>query len=366
MALLLGLVFAGFYGFDRFRAKAVHEFLTKMTHPTTPVVVDEATLQAVPQFVRGIGVLSAVRQVTIAPVVAGRITEIEFESGARVQTGDLLIQIDDAPEQGDLAYYRAQAKLAAQNLSRSRQLLAQSYTAKATLDQDQAQLEQAQASIEKTQALIDEKHIRAPFSGVLGIRQVNLGQYVSPGASIVTLTDLSQLYVDFTLPEKTRSQVAVGQHVQLSVDAYPDRTFDARVTTIEPQIDPGTHTIKLQGTLANPGERLQPGMFAMAAVELPPQPNVITVPETAVAYSLYGDTVYVVRETPTSDGQKKLTVSRKVVRTGQRFNGRVTILKGLEAGDRVVVSGQLRLFDGAPVKLSSDRSLTLPAAVPLN
>lgn len=367
MGLLLVVVFGGLYGYAKMREQAIASFFASNKPPPTPVAAAEATLLSVPKYLAGIGSLAAVHQVMVAPEVGGRVVQIFFEAGAQVKAGDPLVQLNDKPEQGDLANYRSQAKVAELNLARSKELVTRNFTPQSTVDQNQALLDQANAGIAKTQAIIGQKLIRAPFDGVLGIRQVELGQYVTPGGTIVSLTDLGTLYVNITLPEQMRSQVQVGQAVRIAVDAYPDRRFEARVSTIEPQINAEMRAMKVQATMANPENRLLPGMFAKAEVVLPPEPNVVTVPETAVDYTVYGDSVYVVRQDGTdADGKPVLKAMRVAVKTGDRFDNRVAILSGLKAGDRVVASGQLKVSNGAPVVVKQSDALDTPATLTKN
>jgi len=364
--LLLVLVFAGLYGYDRKRTEMTQQFFATMKQPPTPVAAAAATVVDAPRFLTGIGTLQAVHQVTVAPEVGGRVTQISFESGAQVQAGDLLVQLNDKPEQGDLANFRAQAKVAELNLHRSKELVTKQFTPQQTVDQNQAVLDQAIANIAKTQAVIAQKQIRAPFAGQLGIRQIEVGQFLNPGGAIVTLTDLDTLYVNFTLPEQERGQLQVGQSVQVRVDAFGGRTFEAKLTSIEPQVMADMRNMKLQATLANPEHLLLPGMFANAAVVLPPQSGVVTVPETAVDYSLYGDAVFVITEGKDEAGKPRLTATRTYVKTGAHFDGRVVVLSGLKPGDRVVASGQLKLHTGIPVVISDADDLKKPDRVPVN
>ena len=365
MAVTLAVVFGGLYGFAKFRENAIANYFATVRPPPTPVDVELARAEAIPRFVSGIGSLVAVHQVTVTAEIGGRVVNILFEPGAAVKQGDPLVQLNDAPEQGDLLNYRAQAKLAEVSLARARELLVHQNAAQQTVDQNQAALDQARANISKTEALIAQKLIRAPFAGVLGIRQVDLGQYINPGAAVVTLTDLATLYANFTLPEQQRSQIETGRKVEVAIDAYPARTFPGTVTTIEPQIDINTRTIKVQATLANPDNLLQPGMFANVRVELPVALDVVTVPETAVDYTLYGDSVFIVgEEGRQSDGKPVLKVTRTFVKTGDRFNNRVVILSGVKPGDRVVTSGQLKLQSGTEVVVAPSNSLTPPNKLP--
>jgi multidrug efflux system membrane fusion protein len=362
MVIALLVVGGALYGFNEFRKQAIANYFASNVPPPTEVAAAKAQVQPMPRYLEGIGSLVAVHQVTVAPQLAGRVTGIMFESGAQVKQGDLLVQLDDAVEKGDLLNYQAVARLAEANLRRNRMLAKQDFATQATIDQYQSQLDQARAGIAKTEAQIAQKRIVAPFSGVLGVRRIDLGQYLQAGTPVVTLTDLDTLYANFTLPEQNRGSVVVGQAVEIRVDAFPDRVFEAKVTAIEPQIDPQTRTMKVQATLNNPGRVLLPGMYANARVVLPPMPDVVMVPETAVDYSAYGESVYVIREEGKSpDGKPVLKAVQTFVQTGTRHNGMVAILSGVKPGEMVVKSGQVKLHNGAAVSIGKDQALTIPA-----
>jgi multidrug efflux system membrane fusion protein len=355
VAMLLALVLGGLYGFNWYRSRAIANFFAHYKPAPAEISAVTARLENVPRYAAGIGSLAAVHQVTVSPEVGGRVTKIFFNPGAAVKAGDPLIQLNDEPERGDLANYQAQAQMAQVTLGRNSQLAQRSYATQETVDQNKMQLEQMQAMMAKTEAIIAQKLVRAPFAGRLGVRQVDLGQYLNPGAPIVTLTDLAHLYVNFTLPSQQRAAINVGQKVNVTSDAFPGRIFTAEITAIEPQIKPDTRTIAVQATMANPNDELLPGMFVNAAVVLPPQPDQVVVPETAVDYTLYGDSVYVIRQDGTSaDGKSALTAHRVSVTTGFRWNNHVAILSGLKAGDRVVAAGQVKLQDGAAVVVSAN------------
>jgi multidrug efflux system membrane fusion protein len=294
------------------------------------------------------------------------VTQILFAPGQAVKTGDPLVQLDDGPEQGDLRNFEAQGRYAAVTLRRNQELLAKQAAAQSVVDQNRSQLDQADASIAKTKALIAQKLIRAPFSGKLGVRQVEVGQYVGAGTAMVTLTDLSELYVNFTLPEQDAAALAVGQEVSFTVDAYPGQSFTAKINAIEPQVSADTRAIKLQATTANSDDKLLPGMFANAHVVLPPRTGVVTVPETAVENTLYGDSVYVIEQDGTDAAGKPVLKAKRVpVKTGEHVNGGIAILDGLKPGDAVVALGQNKvLFDGAAVTPNDQGGLALPAKLP--
>ncbi len=350
VGLLLAVVLGGLYGFNRYREQAIATYFAHAKPPPAQISAVEAVLGAAPQFAPGIGNLAAVHQVTVNPEVGGRVVKIFFEPGQTVRAGDPLVQLNDAPERGDLANYEAQARWAQISLSRALALRKNNFASQEQVDQAQSQLDQARAQILKTDALIKQKLVTAPFAGRLGLRQINLGQYLNPGAPIATLTDLSTLWINCTLPSRMLSELKVGQKVDVTVDAFPNRIFSADVTTIEPQISPDTRTIELQATMANPGGELLPGMFVNAAVVLPPQPDVVILPETAVDYTLYGDSVYVIQQDGKDANSKPVfKVKRTPVKTGLRWNGKVAILDGVKPNEQVVAAGQIKLQNGAQV-----------------
>ena len=362
VGVLLALVLGGFYGFNRYRSQAIATFFAGNKPPPAQIAAVTAKSETVPRSATGIGSLAAVHQVTITPEIGGRVTAIQFTPGAAVKEGDPLVQLNDAPERGDLASYEAQARYASVSLQRSQTLAQHQVGPQNTVDQNQSQLDQARAQMTKTEALIAQKLVRAPFAGRLGVRQIEVGQFLSAGTPIVTLTDLTRLYVNFTLPSTERAEIAVGQDVKVTADAFPGRTFDAKITTIEPQIRADTRTLSVQATLANPDEALLPGMFVNAAVVLPPAADRVVLPETAIDFTLYGDSVYVVREDGQDAAGKPLVKAfRTPIKTGARWEGKVAILSGVNPGDRVVAAGQIKLQDGAPVVVTGNPPPPPPA-----
>jgi multidrug efflux system membrane fusion protein len=362
VGVLLALVLGGFYGFNRYRAQATANFFANNKPPPAQIAAVTATTETVPRFAAGIGSLAAVHQVTITPEIGGLATAILFEPGATVKAGDPLVQLNDAPDRGDLANYEAQARLAAVSLERAKLLAQRQAGPQQTVDQTQSQLDQARAQIIKTQAIIAQKLIRAPFAGRLGVRQIDLGQYLSQGTTIVTLTELDELYVNFTLPSTMRATIVLGQTVNITADAFPGRAFTARITTLEPQVRADTRTMMVQATLANPDEALLPGMFVNAAVVLPAERDQVVLPETAVDYTLYGDSVYVVREDGTDAAGKAVAKAfRTPVKTGTRWEGKVAILSGVDPGALVVAAGQIKLQNGAPVIVTGNPPPQAPA-----
>src|SRR5438477_6740054 len=364
LGLLLSLLVGGLVWFNYFRGKMITQFFANNKPPPASVSIAEAKSETIPNLLTAVGDLAAVHQVNVTSDVNGRITDIMFTAGASVKEGTPLLQLFDGPEQADLASFKAQSTMAQLSLERAKQLASRQFGPQATVDQAQSAFDQANAGIAKTQAIISQKLVRAPFDGELGVRHVEVGQYLTAGTQIVTLTDLSKLYANFTVTEKDSGQLKVGQTVRLAVDAYPSRTFEGKINAIEPQISTDTRNIHVQATIDNPDHILKPGMFTTTTVVLPDKPPVVTVPETAVDYTLYGDSVFLITEKKEDDGKTSLSAVRTFVRTGNRINGRVEVLSGLKPADRVVAVGQLKLQSGAAVAISADAPPPIPANPP--
>ncbi|WP_164133179.1 efflux RND transporter periplasmic adaptor subunit [Stenotrophomonas maltophilia] len=313
--------------------------------PATKVALAPVERAQAPRAFHGVGELEAARQVELASEAAGRVVRIAFTSGQRVKQGELLVQLNDAPEQAERLRVRAQLRNAESVLARTRQLMADKVTTQEQLDHAQAARDMAQGELRGIEAVIAQKAIRAPFAGEIGIRRVHEGQYIGAGDAIASLVDAATLHVNFALEEQAVPHVQPGQPVELRVDAWPERRFDAQVSAIDPLIGQ-SRTVQMQARVPNTDGVLQAGMFANVRV-LRRQPTpVLAVPETAIAYSAYGQTVFVAEP----NDHQGLSVRRVAVKTGERWDGRVEIVSGLKAGDRVVVSGQLKLSDGMTVE----------------
>src|SRR4030088_2338699 len=364
VGLLLAVLVGAFFGFNAFRTKMITQFFANNKPPPASVSIAEAKSEVIPNLLTAVGDLAAVHQVNVTSDVTGRITDILFQAGAEVKTGTPLVQLFDGPDQGDLASFKAQATVAQLSLDRAQQLASRQFGPQATVDTAQAAYDQASAGIAKTQAIISQKLVRAPFEGELGVRKVEVGQFLTAGTQIVSLTDLSTLYANFTVTEKDSAQLKVGQTVRIAVDAYPGRTFEGKINAIEPQIATDTRNIRVQATFDNPDRILKPGMFTTTTVVLPDKPAVVTVPEPAVDYTLYGDSVYLITEKKEDDGKTSLTAVRTFVQPVKLIEGLAEILKGLKPGDRVVAVGQLKLQSGVAVAISTDPAPPIPANPP--
>ena len=318
------------------------------TPPPTTVVATVVLPAPVPASLQAVGSLRAVREVMLAPEVAGRVTAIRFTGGQRIGAGAVLVQLYDAPERADRNAAVAKAEFARLQLARSRQLMPTGAESREMLQQRQAEYDQAAAAIRQLDARIAQKRIAAPFGGVVGVRRVNPGQYVNPGDEIATLTDLNQLFVDFSLPQQDLAKLRVGSLVGVTSDAWPGRSFAARVTTVEPRIDRESRNVWIQAQIANPDQTLRPGMYVTAALELPPLPNSLVVPTTAIQTSAQGDSVVVIRG---ANARREGKSEMVAVTTGLRFGSSVVVTKGLKPGDVVITEGQLRVQPGATVKV---------------
>lgn len=312
-------------------------------YPPVKVALAPVTQDSAPRTFYGVGELEAGSQVFVAAETSGRITKIDFDSGQQVKKGQLLVQLNDAVEQADLARYQAQLRNAARLYNRTQTLAAKHLVAEAQVDSTRAERDIAQGLIRQTQALIAQKAIRAPFDGTIGIRQVHEGQYLSPGEAIASLVDTKTLKLNFSLDEQASPELHIGQIVDIHVDAYPEKTFPARISAIDPLVGK-SRTVQLQATLENSDGALKAGMYANVNVVRQAASQVLTIPETAVTYTAYGDTVFVAE----GNGDA-MTVKQVAVKTGQRWNGKIEIEQGLKAEDKVVTSGQLRLNNGSAI-----------------
>lgn len=300
-----------------------------------------------------VGSLVAVKGVTVSNELAGTIEKIAFESGDPVKQGDLLVQFNIAPDQAQLRGAEAAAALARIDLDRAKDLRTQGTNAQSDLDFAEAQYQQATASVDNLKATIAKKVITAPFSGRLGIRQVNLGQFLAVGTPIVTLQALDPLYVNFALPQQDVVGLSVGQKVQVKIDAYPGAVFAGTVNALNAKVDDATRNLEIQATLPNADGRLTPGMFASVDVLQSKEERFITLPQSAVVYNPYGDAVYVIEQGKDDQGAPVLLARQRFVQLGETRGDQVAVLKGVAAGEQVVTAGQLKLRNGAAVQVNN-------------
>ena len=303
-----------------------------------------------------IGSIVAVQGVTITPEIAGIVREIAFESGVTVSKGDLLIKLDTSTEEAQLRGMEAQLDLARLNLAREQKLRQENMISQSELDAAESTLKQTQANADNVRTIIEKKTIRAPFSGQVGIRQVNLGQYLDAGKPIVWMQTLTPVYADFTLPQQNLAQLSNGMPARLQLDVYPDRTFKGTLTAINPGLDQTTRSISLRATFDNPDQLLRPGMFARVQVLLPEQSDVLVIPAISVLRAPSGDSVFVIEQAPSTNDTAKagLTVRQQLIRVGMERGDFVSVQTGLKPGEKIVGSGQFKLRTGMPVVEQND------------
>jgi len=368
--LLAGL--AGGLGYFQFIVKPemIKGFIAKAPPPMATVAVTEATTEEWIERIPAVGTFRAVQGIEVAPQLEGVIRAFHFDSGQEIAKGALLLEIDDTVEQADLKSNMAMLKNADMALDRQRQLITGGSTSRSTLDAAEAARDQASAAVERTRALISQKAIVAPFAGRIGLRRADIGQYVSKGTPIASLQQLDPIYVDFPVPEQTIAELATGQVVEVSVDAWPEQAFKGKVISLDARVSAETRNLVVRAEVRNADKRLKPGMFANVAVLVGKAQSLVTLPRTGVTYSLYGDSVYVVKPAPVPEGSaqaapaptdQQMIVERRAVKLGAARGSRVSILSGLTAGEKVVSEGQSKLTPGARVRV--DNALALPASL---
>lgn len=321
--------------------------------PPVVVTATQAKEDTWQPILTAVGSLVAVQQVTVSPEMPGQVKHIAFQSGQLVQKGQLLVRLDTGVEEAQLASAEADAKLAQLQLERTRKLRETNAISQQELDSAEARAAQTQAQNDNLRGVIDRKTVRAPFTGRLGIRQVDPGAYVNSGTPLVTLQALSQMYIDFSMPQQRLAQLANDQIVRITSDAFPGETFEGKIGTIDAAVDSTTRNVRVRGVIDNPNERLRPGMFVDVAVVLPSTERVIIVPATSIAYAPYGDRVFIVQERKAedSDATEKF-VKQTIVRLGEHRGDFVAVISGLKAGETVVTSGAFKLQENAVVSIT--------------
>ncbi len=350
MLLLAAVVLGGIFGFEAFKSNAIKKFLAASGNPAQTVSTVEAKLAEWQPRLEAVGSLRAVSGADLSAQVAGIVSAIHFQSGADVKQGTLLLELMAADDIAKLQSLKATAALAKITLERDQKQLAAQAVSQQTVDTDTQTLKSDEAQVAQQQALVDYKSIRAPFSGRLGIRQVDLGQYLAAGTTIVTLQSLDPIYIDFYLPQQALAQIKVGQPVSATVDTYPRTVFPGEIAAVNPKVDPATRNVQARAVLKNPELKLLPGMFATVRVEVGTPESHLTLPQTAITYNSYGSTVYIVEQKgKNAKGEPMLAARQTFVTTGETRGDQVAVLSGLKAGETVVSAGGIKLHNGSPV-----------------
>jgi membrane fusion protein (multidrug efflux system) len=372
--IIAGLILGGLAWFNfSFKPNMIKTILSSQVPPPATVTSEAARKEKWIDQLPSIGTLISSHGVDMTSQVAGIVTEVYLESGADAERGSSLVQLDIAVELADLASAKATLQEAEVGFQRQADLIAKRVTSEANLDTARAKRDTALAAVKKIEAVIAQKTIKAPVSGRLGIRKVERGQYVSPGMVLVTLQQLDPIRVDFPMPEQLISKLRVGQQLEVTVDTFPNELFKGEIESLDARVSQDTRTLLVRGSLPNGRRLLLPGMFANVMVLAGEPREVVTVPRTAVTYSLYGDSVYAVKSVPaepTKDGkaetpaEPKLVAERRFVKTGPAREDRVVILSGVAIGEQVITTGQLKLNPGAAVRIDNTQPLSRPEERP--
>jgi membrane fusion protein (multidrug efflux system) len=366
--LVATAVFVGALGFVKFRQiqTAIGQ-AAAFQPPPDAVTTIVAKQEQWPSTLSAIGTLAAVQGVTVSADLPGTVDRIAFESGTFVHEGEVLALLDTRQETAQLAAADAQRDLAKLNFERMQGLLAEHVVSQAEFDRAMAEQRQSDARVGEIRATIERKTIRAPFSGLLGIRHVNLGQYLSGGDALVTLQSLNPIYVNFGVPQQQTGQVRIGKSVRITKDDVAGVEFKGRVTAIDSIVDEKTRNIQVQATLANPDGKLRPGMFVQSELALGESSSVISLPASAISYAPFGDSVFVLSDLQDPKGKTYRGVRQQFVKLGGSRGDQVAVLSGVKPGDEVVTSGVFKLRNGAAVVVNNKiRPSNNPAPKPEN
>jgi len=356
MILMLTLMaaFIAALGFVKIRQfQAMADQFAAMQPPPEAVTTAVAEREDWPAALTAIGTVAAIQGVTVSADLPGIVERIAFDSGRTVREGDILVELDTRQEQAQLAAAEAQLELARLNFERMQGLVQEDAVSRAEYDSAAAAYKQAQARIREIGATIERKTIRAPFSGFLGIRQVNLGQYLSGGDPVVPLQSLNPIYVNFGVPQQNGAQMRVGRRIRIAGEDLGGIEFEGRVTAIDSVVDQTTRNVQVQATLSNRGGKLRPGMFVEVQVVVGASRSVVPLPASAISYAPYGDSVFVVTELKDQQGQPYRGVRQQFVKLGDARGDQIAVISGLEPGEEVVTSGVFKLRNGAAVRVNN-------------
>ncbi len=354
MLIAVGVVLGGVFGFQAFKNAMIKKFMSAMAAPPQTVSTAMAAMQEWQPRIEAVGSLRAVNGADLSFEVPGIVKEIRFMSGDDVAAGDILLTLRSDDDMGKLAALQATAELSEINYQRDQQQFKIKAVSQATVDADAANLKNAKAQVAEQQAVVDKKTLRAPFAGHLGVRLVDVGQYIGAGAGVVTLQALDPIYADFFVPQQALNQVRLEQGLTIKIDTYPNQDFAGTITAINPKVDSATRNVQVRATLKNPDRRLLPGMYATIAIAAGGKQRYVTLPQTAVAYNPYGETVYVVDDKgKDANGQPQLVARQTFITAGPTRGDQVAILAGVDEGQTVVTAGQVKLHNGSTVVIDN-------------
>ena len=369
MLLIAIALFGSVIGFNLFKQKMIAQYMANRPEPEFPVTAMVTKAQDWVPTIEAIGFIEPNQGVTLSTELAGTIDAITFESGKPVKAEQLLLSLDSTVERANLRAPQAKLPAAKAKFERFQNLYKTSSISKEQLDEAEAAYRSLEADIESLKATITRREVRAPFSGVVGLRNVFLGQYLQPGTDIVRLEDTSVMRLRFTVPQTDISKITLGQTIKINVDAYPQTQFDGHITAIGPAVNYQSGLIQVQADIPNNDGQLRSGMFARASIILPTVKDQIVIPQTAISFTLYGQNVYVLKEGEETDKEgnkvKVLRAKQVVVKAGERRGNDVHVLSGIQAGDQIVLSGQVRLSNDTKVHVVENDALAVPAQTPM-
>ncbi len=356
MLLLVGLVLGAIFGFKVFESTMIKKYISGMSKQPQTVSTTQANFQTWKGKVQAVGTLRAVRGVDVSSEVNGIIDGLYFESGDQVIAGDLLVKLRMNDELAALKSLKADAHLAQLTYERDLIQLRRKAIPQSTVDADLANLKKTRALVAQQAAVIDKKFIRAPFTGRLGIRQVDLGQYISPGALMVTLQALDPIFFDFYVPQQEIAKIKLDQRVYVTTNLYPDQKFVGKIWALNSKVDPASRNILVRAALDNQDQRLLPGMYGVIEIDIGASEKYITLPQTAITYNPYGNTVFIVKSSaPANEGEKtQLTAEQRFVTVGATRGDQIAILSGVEDGEQVVTAGQIKLQNGTLLNINNE------------
>jgi membrane fusion protein (multidrug efflux system) len=355
MMVAVVLILGAIFGMQRvFGGMFKKNMAAAAAAPQTVSTIEAATSEWRP-FIQSTGTLRAVRGADLSAQASGVVDEIAFDSGNEVPLGKVLLRLKPNDDYAKLQQLQAAAELADQTYKRDQEQFAAQAISQANIDTDVSTLKSARAQVAAQQALIDEKIVKAPFAGRLGIRQVDIGQYLTSGTTVVTLQALDPILIDFYVPQQALAQMKIGQPVSATVDTYAQESFSGAIEAINSKVDPSSRNVQVRANLHNPDKRLVPGMFANVRIQYGEKNDQITLPQTVVTYNPFGDTVFVVEKNGADDkGNSRLTVQQRFVKLGATRGDQVAILSGIKAGEVVVSAGQMKLRNGVAVAINND------------
>ena len=368
MLVAVGVVFGAIFGFQMFKSAMIKKFMAGMSSPPQTVSATKVSSSEWQPQLEAVGSLRAVKGADLSLEVAGVVDSISFNSGDDVAEGAVLLKLRSDDDEAKLESLQATADLNQITLDRDQKQFKLQAVSQANLDTDVANLKNAKAQAAQQQAILDKKTLRAPFAGHLGIRAVDLGQFLSAGTTIVTLQALDPVFLDFFVPQQAVAQVKLGQKVAVKIDAYKDQTFAGEITAVNPRVDSSSRNVQIRATLKNADRRLIPGMYATVDIATGAPQNYVTLPQTAITYNPYGDTVYIVDSKGADAAGKPTLIARQTfVTTGDTRGDQVAVLKGVKDGDMVVTAGQIKLHNGSSVLIDNSITPTADAApVPID